>query len=177
MQKLIPKKRLKRIELNTYRKHLKWIRQQAKELGFELKMYTYKIPKYQYELRNKCGGWCDESKGIITVYQYGRAGRLRKLHTALHELRHAIHYKKGSYPNYYQHLPKWHLYFENGGKKPLTTPKPSMAVAVKAEQNCNDYARKILKKWGYDFPYEKYPKYWTLTSRFYQQKRSMKWEW
>lgn len=122
-------------------------------------------------------GTYSASKKRINLVVRGNSSYLAILATLAHEIRHAQHHIKGLFKEYYNpdlESKTYRLKIQSGEITP-----PSLDIGQKAEDDCNLYAVKWLKKNGhplnknkvtYKSYFEPYPYYHTLTYRLHQLK-------
>lgn len=162
------KERFPYIKRSKYLFLLKKIRKIAKGLNVSLNIYYKPIIWKRYgtypNFGERRGSYNTKEKKIVVVF-YGKIGYGRKLEILLHELRHAIHHRKGLYKDYYDS--RW----ENIDQllKEDNPKLPCKRTGMLTEMDCNRFAYYWLKKEGITIPKNfKYYKYGTVSYQIHQ---------
>lgn len=152
-----------------YLKNMKVLR--AKALSFGVKVNFYRRPIRYPNKYGVNGGYSAKEKSI-TLTAYGNQSYSYILAVLAHEVRHAEHDFLGLFKEYYNPAMNDVKHFATQVANNKLT-MPSQTVALQAENDCNKYAIKFMKKIGaplkkstktYKSFFEPYPEHHTLVS-------------
>lgn len=144
------------VNKKRYNQLLKELREIAGFCGFTIQLRKREvIYKRHGENRPNFGemyGYCDSVKRKLTVVYFGKVGRAKILWVMAHEVRHAIHVNMNMFKDYYdlRHR-EASTTLDKDGVLPDGYKPPDLAVAVRAERDCDRWAFKWLKDNEIDF--------------------------
>jgi hypothetical protein len=127
----------------------------AKQYGFRIVIRRQAEPVINpedsiYEKPSIRGYYSVSRKEATVVVPWNAGRRPRHLISIMaHEVRHAMHHALGLYRDYYRAEHKVALTIFNKTRQvPTWYTPPNLGVGMRAELDCDDWARKFLKKHG-----------------------------
>lgn len=117
----------------------------AKKYGTKVTIRSYPI---KYPDSYGVSGTHSSLHRRIAIKVVGKQSYLSILATLAHEVRHAEHRHKGMFSNYYQEKYEQPDFIKNLGSK-AEDELPSIAISLRAENDCNRFARRWLHHKGF----------------------------
>lgn len=142
----------KELSPESYREILKILRKRCREKG-----YVIHTRSYRSEDPEDFGyGYIDLQTKKLKIF-YNLDGKIAgRLLVLFHEYRHFMHITEGLYSNYYTSINEFNKKLP---KYPRKYKLPNLAIATRAERNCDLFAEKALQAMGYQVelqtPYQK----------------------
>lgn len=137
----------KNCSMALFNRELKEARKIARSIGIRINLVKVPLVWGKDKSRHPSGnfGW---KSGSITVKSVDKNGKFSVLNVLYHELRHALHFHIGLYPDYYSnYIEENYQFLHSGDVAPKTMPSPYLSWA--AEVDCDLSAIREMNKKSY----------------------------